>query len=497
MGSDIQKYLCEQRLLDKLIISEILLGLLGALGPMIMLISYGQLGSHYILVQYFFISGVGLLIGFEIPLITRINQGYTQTLKFNLGAILKMDYIGSLCGALLWIFILPKFFTTVEGAFVLGLLTLATATFTLFYFRRLIHFYRSLLLVILLCVVGLGWGLSQAKIWTVYAEQALYQDRIILSDTSHYQHLVMTQSNAGELSFYINGHLQFNSGDEYIYHENLVHPAMQIAAKINRVLILGGGDGLALREVLKYSAVEEAVLVDIDPMITDLAAHNPHIRQLNQNSLQHGKTRIIKNQALTDSHQQMLIEPNQKKQLSPYGQQTVEVTLFNLDAVKFLEQIPGRFDVIVIDFPDPNSQELAKLYSLQFYTLLKKKLSLSGIVVQQSTSPVHAKEAFLCIGRTMAAAGFEVLPYHDNVPSFGEWGWWIAGHRQYYPPKRLNKLIDNITELSIETRYLSPELIKANRVFGLNQLSSEHSDASTLSDDRVYRYYLQGWASQF
>lgn len=497
VGADLQKYLKDRRLLDKLILFEILLGLFGGFGPLSMLWAYGQWSHYYVPIQYCFISSVGLFIGLEIPLITRVNEAYSKDLRFNLASILKMDYIGSLCGALFWVFILPRFFTMVEMAFVLAFFTIMAAWVTLFYFRALVHYKTGLLALLLISTGVLAYSFANTREWTQYAEQYLFRDRIVFSKTTRYQHIVITQSRAGETSCYINGHLQFNSEDEYIYHENLVHPAMLTAQRRNRVLILGGGDGLALREVLKYPDVKEVTLVDLDPVMTDLAATNPYFVKMNQGSLASGRVHLIQNHALMESGTQKLMLLNQKSGFKRTGGDVAEIKILNIDAAKFVEQAAGRYDVIILDFPDPNTLELAKLYSRNFYEHVKKRLAVSGVLVQQSTSPIHAKEAFLCIGRTLAASGFSVVPYHDNVPSFGEWGFWMGGHASTRSPEKIRKELTEIASIPVTTRYLVPELIHASLVFGKDQLLSRNTDITTLTTSPVYHYYLQGWKNSF
>ncbi|MEJ2545580.1 MAG: hypothetical protein P8Y99_16070, partial [Calditrichaceae bacterium] len=336
-------------------------------------------------------------------------------------------------------------------------------------------------------------GFVSAKNWTAYTEQYLYRNRIILSETTRYQHIVLTESRAGDIACYINGHLQFNSFDEYIYHENLVHPAFAIAPVHKNILILGGGDGLALREVLKYSDVKKVTLCDIDPVMTELAKENPALSSLNNGSLQNSKVSILKNSALLPADTTILEIANQNKTLQYDFEPVAEVEIINLDAAKFIEQISGLYDIIIIDFPDPNSPDLAKLYGMQFYQNLKHKLSAFGIFVQQSTSPVHAKEAFLCIGRTMKAAGLATVPYHDNVPSFGEWGWWIGGKSGPFSESKIKEKLENIETIPVNRRYLTTELIKSSLNFGINQLNSDEVDITTTANNQVFKYYLQAW----
>ncbi|MCK5543832.1 MAG: polyamine aminopropyltransferase, partial [Desulfobulbaceae bacterium] len=497
IGSDAQKYLKESRLIDKFILAEIVLGLLGGFGPIAMMYTFGVYPNYYILVQYAFISIIGLLIGFEIPLLIRINQAYTSELKMNLGGVLKMDYIGALCGALVWVFLLPKFFTLIESAFVLGLLNVAVGGFTLYYFRRLAEWKTRLSFFTMCCIISLGYGLVMAQNWTSHAEQHLYRDKILFSETTPYQHIVITESRSNDIYCYINGHLQFSSADEFIYHENLIHPAFSIAPRHNKVLILGGGDGMALREVLKYQDVESVVLCDIDPMMTRLARNNSYFNKLNNNSLADSRLTVIQNHALDESGEERLLVSDQRTRFQDRTEESAKVKIINMDAARFVEQISGMYDIIIMDFPDPSTPELAKLYSTLFYHHIAKKLSADGIMVQQSTSPIHAKEAFLCIGRTMAESGLSVIPYHDNIPSFGEWGWWIGGRDSRYSKESIRQLIENIDNFEVMTKYLTPELVNASVQFGKNQLFTEADDINVLADSRLYDYYLTAWKRRY
>lgn len=493
VGADVQKYLKDEYILDLFILFEVCIGLAGAFGPIAFIFFYGHFPLQFVLVKYFFIIFIGLIIGLEIPLITRINERFITKLKLNLAAVLKMDYIGSLAGALIWIFILPLFFEQIEGAFVLGALNILVAAFTMFFFRKLILLRSLLLIIILAAITTVSYGYLNAKDWRSYSEQYLYRDLVVFSETTRYQHIVITKSRSNDISCYINGHLQFNSVDEYIYHEDLVHPAFSIAPAHKNVLILGGGDGLALREVLKYSDMEKVVLCDIDPRMTNLAKDNPYIRALNENSLEDSRVLVLQNNALIPADSMDVIVTNKNVF---HGRETGKVTsveIINMDATAFLEQISGIFDIIILDFPDPNMQDLSKLYSLQFYSRLTTKLAADGIIVQQSTSPFHAKEVFLSIGRTIQAAGFAAIPYKDNVPSFGEWGWWIAGHNNRYSNATLERKLSTIDSISVDTKYLTPQVLKSMLVFGKNQLKTNETAVNTLANNIIFQYYLASW----
>ena len=492
VGADLQKYFSKHRLIEKLILTNLLVGLAGGFGPIALLYVYATWPDGYLFFQYALISGIGLLIGFEIPLLTRINERSGQELSINLGGILKMDYIGALCGALAWVFVLPQFFSITESAFVLGILNLGAAMIALVYFRREVSARRWYGGTLVAGLLSLMLGLAAADEWTSFSEQNLYRDRILLSKTTPFQHIVLTRSPSGDTALYINGHLQFHSFDEHIYHEHLVHPALNVAPRRKNVLILGGGDGLALREVLRYPDVESVTLVDIDPAMTELASQHPILRAMNANSLASERVHILDTDAVVAGEPILLQVPNHRARHAVDESGPI-VRVLNIDAVRFLEQVPGLFDVILIDFPDPNAPELSKLYSLQFYRLLRAKLALDGIFVQQSTSPVHATEAFLCIGRTLRAAGLAVVPYHDNIPSFGEWGWWIGGRDDRFSERRLRQVMQNLEPFSVPTRYLTPELVGASLIFGRGQLETIETSINTVTRDAVYQYYLEAW----
>jgi len=339
---------------------------------------------------------------------------------------------------------------------------------------------------------GMALGLMAAPAWTRYAEQGLYQDRIIHSETTRYQHIVLTEAVSGDLHCFINGNTQFASYDEFIYHELLVHPAMLIAPRREKVLVLGGGDGLAVREILKYPDVASVTLVDLDPGMTRLAREHPALTRLNQNSLNNAKVSFVENGALVPVEGEApepVILPDLNQPFGRDAYPMAHVALIHLDPALFVEQISGSYDVIIVDFPDPNKLELAKLYSLGFYQNLRRKLSREGIMVQQSSSPVYTKEAYLCIGRTLAAAGFAVVPYHDNVPSFGEWGWWLATGTDSSLAPRLKEALRGIEHIPVPVRYLTPELIGASLIFGRDQLTARQDDINTIFDNAVFQFY--------
>lgn len=495
LGAEWQRRIATKDISDKLILSQVALALVGGFGPLILVYSFSLLADYYILVQYGLALVVGTLIGFEIPLIMRVNEDRDPEMKMNLARVLKMDYIGALVGALLWTFIFVRYLSVSRISFVLGLVSIASAWLILRLYRDQVLRPRRRLVEMAVAVVLLLLGMLYSKPLMLHAEQFLYRDRIVFTATTPYQHIVLTESGSETISCYINGHLQFKEEDEYIYHENLVHPVMLLANSPQRVLILGGGDGLAVREVLKYASVKEIVLVDIDPQMTDLAKTQPHLVRLNQGALNDQKVLPVSASGVTSSDSYPLETKNRRsKVFSSEMHEVAELKVVNLDAAVFLQQAEGKFDVVILDFPDPSSPDLAKLYSRPFYESLKKSLHSESVLVQQSGSPFHAKEAFLCIGRTLEASGYSILPYHDNVPSFGEWGWWLAQLHEAGGSEQLAaRVMAQSDHAALDTKYLTMPLIKGSLHFGRHQLESDYSDYTSLTENRVYHYYLQAW----
>ena len=494
VGAEVQRRVADARLAPWLLGSQILLALLGAFGPLGLVLAFAEFPYHFALLQYGLVGLAGVLIGFEIPMLLRLNEQFRPEMRVNLAQILKMDYVGALVGALVWIFVLHRLLPMATIGYVLGATTLVACLLLWWVLRtELAHPGRWLAaLGVGLTVMGVAGVNSPA--WVSSAEQALYRDRVILRETTDYQHIVMTESAAGLTNLYINGHLQFSSADEEIYHENLVHPAMHLAPERARILILGGGDGLALREVLKYPGVREVTLVDIDPFITQLARENPTLSAMNQDALRDARVQMLAGAGVTRGEPVEVVA--RSRTVRPANPSTVprpQVHLYHLDAAAFVRQFPEIFDVVIIDFPDPNHPDLAKLYSRDFYAHVHKRLAADGILVQQATSPRHAKEAFLSIGRTLEAAGFAVVPLRDNVPTFGEWGWWIGASAARQTSTSLKAQIANIDTFAVPTRYLHPTLMQANLEFGHGQLETPETAITELFSPAVYRYYQRAW----
>jgi spermidine synthase len=277
----------------------------------------------------------------------------------------------------------------------------------------------------------------------------VYEDRVVFREQTPYQKIVMTRWQE-DLRLFLDGNLQFSSLDEPRYHEPLVHVPMSEVQAPRRVLILGGGDGLAAREVLKYGAVEQVTIVDLDPKMFEIARTHPALTRLNDRSLHSPRVRTVAE-----------------------------------DAFVFLEESTQTYDLIVADLPDPNNVSLARLYSRTFYGLVRSRLARGGVFVAQATSPYFAKEAFWTIHETIRAADFgHTYPYHVNVPSFGEWGFVLAAERPLRPAAAAP---------SVDTRFLNEAVVPGLFRFPKDLQAPEGLRPSTLDRPRVLQAYLDGW----
>ncbi len=482
-GSLIQSRIPKKGLIYAFIIIEIALALAGGFSPTLTYLSYGYT-THYGLVLYFFVSLIGILIGLEIPVIIRINNDFSKELSTNLGNILSADYIGSLAGALIYVFILLRFFPITEAAFLTAGMNFFLALVTFVYFTRKCLIPKSLILGLIMTTTfcAVVYGYLNNRDWQIKNEQPLYEDPIVYSKASQYQHIVITHYEPlDETRLFLNGNLQLCSTDEDRYHESLVHPAMELAPARNRVLILGGGDGAALREVLKYPDVRQITLVDLDPAMTELSATHPLLTRMNNQAFSDARVSTLTALGVSQGPARQIYQPGRgtrRPNQSTEPSHLAEVRVMNVDADKFLGGVKGFWDVIIVDMPDPSTPELTKLYSREFYIKIRRHLSAKGIMAVQSTSPYLAKESYLCIGRTLESAGFSIIPYHENVPSFGDWGWYLAVHPNLSRTK-LQKRISTL-DIRVPTRFLTPEVFQRQLVFGKGMLTTDRKEINTL-----------------
>ncbi len=487
LGTSLQSRITD-RLVDRFLTLELCLGLFGGISALVIYAAFTVM-TGYKIVLYGFAILIGMLIGLEIPVLIRINEKYAPSLRKNLSSILTMDYVGSLAGAVLFVYVLITWLSIPRIAVALGIVNCALAGFGLIYFWPMVTRKRSLVTAWALSMACLITCFVYGDAWTATLEQRCFRFPIIHSSTTPYQHLTLTQRGE-RLDFHINGKLQFSSQDEAIYHELLAHVPLQLAEKRERVLILGGGDGLALREVLRYPDVKHVMLVDIDPAVVQLSSKQPDLVALNHAAFHDARVHTLAPKGIGPGERIDVIATTKLEQelLDSREYKLAQVQVIHVDADQFLRAVTETYDVIIVDFPDPHTIELAKLYSVDFYAALSERLTNSGLIAIQSTSPYFAKQAFLCIGETLRAAGFSALPYHDNVPSFGEWGWHLAW--QGLPPEAMRRRLNRLQAIDVSTRYLTPATLRAAFVFGRGWLKpATPIEVNTKMRPVLPRYY--------
>jgi spermidine synthase len=462
---------------------ELGVALLGGISAPLLFLSFARL-TFFHLVLYGLVFAIGTLVGLELPLLMRIIKDHLD-FKELVSRVLAFDYLGALVASLLFPLVLVPHLNLVRTSLLFGMLNAAVglwATWLLLPLmvtgppdsgtiqensqgepvprRRGEGMVLGLRVRGFLVLLVLAIAFIKADALTTWAEESLYTEPILYSRTTPYQRIVVTKAKGNGFQLFLNGHLQFNSVDEYRYHEALVHPAVVVAGGApRRVLILGGGDGLALREVLKYPSVEAVTLVDIDPGMTGLPG-NFHVKR--------------------DEQQ---IWP--LAELNRHAYQDPRLTVVNQDAMIWLEEVGWPFDVVIIDFPDPNNFALGKLYTTRFYRLLQKHLTPASAVAIQCTSPLVARKTFWCIVRTMEAAGFNVRPYHAAVPSFGSvWGFCLAKMTPFAPPAKVPG--------GIELRFLNDAVLPA--LFALPaDLGPVDVEINRLDNQVLVRYHEAEW----
>jgi spermidine synthase len=398
IGSALSRYL-NRGLVYRFVWIELLLGVIGGFSSALLMMAFA-FTQGFELILYALVMVMGVLVGLEIPLLMRIVRDRYE-FRDVIAHVLTFDYLGALGASLLFPILLVPRLGLVRSAMLFGLVNAGVALWTTYLFRAELSGTRTLRVACLVVLCALGVGMADARRITATAEDNIYADDIILARDTRYQHVVLTRFK-DDLRLFLNSHLQFSSRDEYRYHEALIHPGLAAVPAPRRVLVLGGGDGLAVREILKYPQIESITLVDLDPEMTKLFSTHPMLTKLNDQAL-----------------------------LSP------RVHTTNADAFPWVDSSTESFDFIVIDFPDPTNYSLGKLYTTAFYRAAARHLSAQGLMVVQSTSPMFARDSFWCIAETLKQAGLETHPYHVYVPSFGEWGFVLASTREYTPPVSL------------------------------------------------------------
>lgn len=424
---------------------EIAVGLLGGASSAGLFLAFAADAGPFRTLLYASVLVTGVLVGLEIPLVMRILRSEIAFEEL-VARVLSVDYLGALAVSLVFPLFLAPHLGLVRTGLLFGLANVLVALWALQLFRAQGSRRRGLMLAALLAALLLAAGVAAAGRITRLAEGWIYADDIIHAETTPYQRIVVTRWR-DDIRLYLNQNLQFSSRDEYRYHEALIHPGLATLPAARRVLVMGGGDGLALREILKYPQIEQVTLVDLDPAMTRLFSSAPLLRGLNGDALRSPRVQVV-----------------------------------NGDAARWLEDSDGQFDFIVADFPDPGNYAVGKLYTSAFYRLVDKHLAAHGRLVVQTTSPFYARQSFWIVAQTLEEAGFRTAPYHALVPSFGEWGFILAGREDYRPPERY----------TVPLRFLRPETTASLFAFPAD-MSRLPVPANRLNDQVLVRTFEQEW----
>jgi spermidine synthase len=418
-----------KNLLEWFVKVEILLGLVGGVSVPILYFVFDKVsGGEYQLIMLGLTFMIGVLTGFEIPLLVRILKEH-YPLKSNLAYVLSLDYVGALIATLLFPFLLLPFVGTFRTSLIFGLINVFLGFFVYRFFTKELAVERKKTLEwsALACVaffIGLGVFSGQLlKHW----EDSFYSSQVVYSKQTPYQKLVLTK-NQEALALY----------------------PLSVAPYKKNVLILGGGEGLLVREVLKFPEIESVTIVDLDEEVFRLGKENPHVRRINEGALSNPKVKLVAN-----------------------------------DAMQFLQSSNEFYDVILSDLPDPSNESVARLYSTAFYKLVQSKLSANGIFATQATSTFHTRNAFWCIYESLKASGFSnAYPYHVYVPSFGDWGFVMAAN---FP------LETQETDFDVPAKFLDSTLLKKMFFFEQDIVNPGDIVPNRMDQPELLDYFLEDW----
>jgi spermidine synthase len=425
---------------------QLLIGLIGGSSAAVLFLLFAHISSFRTLL-YGLIGIIGVLVGLEIPLLLRILK---DRLEFRdlVSKVFTFDYIGALLASLLFPLVLVPKLGLVRSSFLFGMMNIVVALATLRILPARHRWSRSTFFIGTALLAGLLAGFLSSDRLLAWSEKSTYVDTVIFAKSSAYQRIVLTRSGP-DLRLYLNGNLQFSSRDEYRYHEALVHPGLSRLERPRSALVLGGGDGLAVREVLRHSSVDRVLLVDLDPEMTRLFASQPLLTSLNRAALRSPKVRVV-----------------------------------NADAFTWLQENTDRFDYIVADFPDPSNFAIGKLYTTTFFERVREALAPDGAFVVQCTSPYVARRSFWCVDETLRAAGFATEPYHLYVPSFGEWGFILASIEPLPARIRLPEGLRFLTEVSCRGLFEFPP-----------DMTRVPAEVNRLNNQVLVRYFEEEWAN--
>lgn len=436
---------------------ETLLAVIGGLSAAALYVAFAFVGgSLWVLVVATLL--IGSLVGAEVPLLMTLLQRGRISGAADTGRVLAnlnaADYLGALIGGLIWPFILLPQLGMIRGAAATGVINvLAAAVVTVFLLRGILNAREfGTALVVLAAALGLLVTLLvRADGIETSTRQRLYADPIIALERSAYQEIVVTR-RGDDTRLYLDGGLQFSTRDEYRYTESLVYPALGDGAR--SVLILGGGDGLVAREVLRQPGVDAIVQVELDPAVVQIARTT--LRDANAGALDDPRVDVV-----IDDAMRWLREP--PPDVLP----------------------PGGFDAVIVDLPDPDTPALGRLYSVEFYALVAHALAADGLMTVQAGSPFATPTAFWRTVSTIGAAGYAVTPYHVHVPTFGDWGLVLARRGAAAPTPR-------IPADAPPLRFLDQQVLDSATVFG-GDIRPQWLTPSTLDHPRIVDDMRQGY----
>jgi spermidine synthase len=446
IGSWVSKYF-EKNIISWFIQLEILVGIVGGTSSTILFLVFENIASFRIIL-YSLVGITGILVGLEIPLLMRILKDRYE-FKDLVSKVFTFDYIGALLASLVFPLLLIPYLGLVKTSYLVGILNVAVALIVCVSFKKEIKAAVYLQTSAVISILALLVGFVYAGVITNFSESLTYADTIIYSKSTPYQRIILTKKGK-VLRLFLNGNLQFSSDDEYRYHEALVHPGLQALPNARNVLVMGGGDGLAVREILKYPNIQSVTLVDLDKGMTGLFKSNRMLLNLNKSSL-----------------------------LSP------KVKVINADAFTWLRQDKKKFDFMVIDFPDPSNYSVGKLYTNSFYKLAKGVLAPGGIMVIQATSPYVAPKSFWTVDTTLRSVGLHTIPYHNYVPSFGEWGYIMATENPVYKkPAAFLPGMRFVTKESLDLMFYFPK-----------DMAKVKTEVNKLNNQVLVKYFEDEWSS--
>ena len=457
VGSYLSKFV-RDKLLERFFWVELSVGILGGASSAL-LFGVFTFSPYFQPVMWMITLGIGTLVGLEIPLLTRYVRRYAE-LRDALANVLSWDYIGALFGSIAFPLLLLPAFGLLNSAALIGLINIGVAVIGLYAFRDELERRWPLMIGALSAAVMLVVLFFTSDAYERFLDKRLFQDPVVYREQTQYQKLTLTAFRERDFRLYINGNIQFSSVDEYRYHEALVHVPMGQVPDARNVLILGGGDGFVVKQLRDYYPdLERIVMVDLDPRMTEIASTHPTLVRLNGGAMQDKRLEVV-----------------------------------NDDAMNYVLNTKDSFDAIIIDLPDPNNESLTKLYSVEFYRLIKRRLSPGGVMVTQSSAVYYAPNSFWCIHKTIEKAfcpesgcspdSPQVVPYHAWIPSFGDWGFNMAR------AEPINT--DKLTITARNTKFLDGDSV-ASMLYFPRDVRERETKLNRLIEPTLLSYYLTDW----